>query len=227
MKRLFLLLLFSAFIFSGSHAQERTKMRPADRFIFGIFTDIWSGLPGDLKQQSINRGVNIEYLQDFPMGTTNFSLAAGLGFTGHNMYSDHIYYDEARTGNHEFIPVADVYSSDYRNNKISLNYLNVPLELRYRSRNLPQTFRIHAGIRAGWLVSGHTKYVGEIIPGGRQTLQKEKKLSNVENFLIGFQGKMGYGRYNLNTYLSLTDIFTDNNASGASVFSLGISFILF
>jgi hypothetical protein len=227
MRRLFLLWILMAFIITGSYSQERTQMRPADRLIFELFTDFWSGLPEGLRQQSVNRGVNIQYLHDFPMGTTNFSLAAGLGFTGHNLYTNHVYFDPDRTGDHNFIPVADIYSNEYRNNKLSLNYLTIPLEVRYRTRNLPQTLRLHAGIRTGWLVSGHTKYVGEVFPGGRQTLIKEKRLTNIENFLVGFQGRVGYGRFNLHTYLSLTDIFSDNNASDASVFSLGVAFILF
>jgi hypothetical protein len=227
MRKLFLLLLILSTFTMGGFTQDINRMRAADRLIMGVFTDFWSGLPDGLKQRSVNRGVIFEYLHDYPLGTTNLSVAGGLGFTSHNLYTDHLYYDINATGNHEFIPVTQVYSPEFRNNKISLNYLHVPLELRYRTRNLPQTLRLHAGIRAGWLLSAHTKYVGEVFPGGRQTLRKEKRLTNIENFLVGVHGRVGYGRFNFNTYMSLTDIFKNNNASEASLVSVGVSFILF
>jgi hypothetical protein len=230
MKKLFLVILLITSMVSMSLAQdkaERTKMRPSDRLILGAFTDIWSGLPSGMKTLAVNRGISIDYLQEFPISTSNFSVAAGLGFASHNLYSNHVYYDRDRLGEHTFLPVGDIYSTEYSNNKLSLNYLNIPLELRFRTRGTKQTFRIHAGIKAGLLISGHTKYVGEIAPGKRDTKLKEKKLENIEPFLIGFHGRIGYGRVNLNTYISLTDIFTNNNAAQASFMSVGLSFIVF
>ncbi|MFW5707097.1 MAG: outer membrane beta-barrel protein [Bacteroidota bacterium] len=213
------LILFSAAAFS----QDIPKMSPGDRFIVSLFSDIWSDLPDDMEPRTINRGVSIEYLQDFPLGTSNFSFAAGLGFTSHNLYSDHWY--EWTGDNHNFIPVTS--DLEYDNNKLSLNYLMVPLELRFRTRNTAQTFRIHAGVKGGVLINAHNKYVGEQTPNGREFKLKEGKLDNIESFLIGFHGRIGYGRVNLNTFISLTDIFTENDAANASFMSVGLSFVIF
>jgi hypothetical protein len=232
MKKYFLAIILIAGIFGKSFAQDIeeitiSKMRPADRLILGVFTDIWQDLPSGMKTLAINRGITIDYLQEFPISTSNFSVAAGLGFASHNLYSDHVYFDRDQTGAHEFLPVGDIYSTEYSNNKLSLNYINIPLEIRFRTRNTKHAFRIHAGIKAGLLVSAHTKYVGEIAPDKRETKLKEKKLENIEPFLVGFHGRIGYGRVNLNTFISLTDIFTENNAANASFMSVGLSFIFF
>lgn len=223
MKRKFLLLATLVMVFSGSFAQEATKMGPKDRLIISLFTDGWSNLPENMETNTINRGISIDYIQEFPISTSNFSVAAGLGFTSHNLYSDNLYISDG--DNFNFSPISD--GIDYNNNKLSLNYLNVPVEFRYRTRNTPRTFRIHAGIKGGLLINGHTKYVGEAVSGARDIKQKEGKLDNIENFLLGFHGRIGYGRVNLNTFISLTDIFTDNNAADAEFMSLGISFIIF
>ncbi len=223
MKKTILFFAVFALIYSGSFSQEATKMRPTDRFIIGVFTDIWSNLPADMETNTINRGVSIDYIQEFPISTSNFSVAAGLGFASHNLYSDHLYEHDGN--NHNFFPIPD--AIDYNNNKLSLNYLNVPVEFRYRTRNTPRTFRIHAGIKGGLLVNAHTKYVGEELLTGRDTKIKEGKLDNIETFLLGFHGRIGYGRLNLHTFISLTDIFSDNNAANAEFMSLGLSFILF
>jgi hypothetical protein len=232
MKKYFLVLILTVGFFGKSFAQDLedltiTKMRPGDRLILGVFTDIWQDLPSGMKTLAINRGITIDYLQEFPISTSNFSIAAGLGFTSHNLYSDHVYFDKDTLGEHEFIPTIEIYSDEYSNNKLSMNYLTIPIEFRYRTRNTKQTFRIHAGIKAGLLVSSHTKYVGEIAPSRRETKIKEKKLENIEPFLIGFHGRIGYGRVNVNTFISLTDIFSKNNASNASIMSVGLSFIVF
>jgi hypothetical protein len=223
MKKFIVLFAALALISIDVVSQEIPRMRPKDRLIVGLFTDMWSNLPGNMETKAINRGVTIDYLQDFPISTSNFSFAAGLGFASHNLYSDYFY--ERTLGRHDFVP--NLLNLDVDKYKVSLNYLNVPVELRFRTRNTPQTFRIHAGLKAGLLVNAHTKYVGESSPGGRETKRKEGKLDNIENFMFGFHGRIGYGRINLNTFINLNDIFEGNNAQDASLVSLGLSFIIF
>ncbi len=223
MKRFIVLFAALALVSIDVVSQEIPRMRPKDRLIVGLFTDVWSNLPDNMETKAINRGVTINYLQDFPISTTNFSFAVGLGFTSHNLYGDYFY--ERTQGRHDF--VSNAMDLDYDKNKISLNYLNIPLELRFRTRNTPQTFRIHAGVKAGLLVNAHTKYVGEVLPGGRETKFKEGKLDNIESFMFGFHSRIGYGRVNLNTFINLTDIFEGNNAQDASLVSVGLSFIIF
>ncbi len=204
-------------------AQDRTPMRPKDRLIINLFSDIWSDLPQAMDTRTINRGIGIDYIQEFPLGTSNFSFAAGLGFASHNLYSNHWY--EWVENRHLFLEIPD--NLDYSNNKISLNYINVPVEFRYRTRNIARTFRIHAGVKAGLLVNAHSKYVGELQPNGRDFKLKEGNLENVESFMLGFHGRIGLGRVNLNTFIALTDIFEGNNAAEASFMSVGLTFIVF
>jgi hypothetical protein len=227
MKRLIFSLVFVTLAVSGLHAQDATRMPASDRLILTAFTDIWSGLPDGMSTQVINRGFGFDYLQEWPLGTSNFSAAAGVGFMFHNLYSDHIYFDPERSGSHDFLPVSEIYSNEYSTNKLSLNYLNVPLEIRFRTRNAQRTFRIHAGVKAGLLIDAHTKFTGEYDSGGRDVKIKEKKLENIENFLVGFHARIGYGRVNVNTFIPLTNVFSNNSAQPASFMSVGLSFIVF
>lgn len=223
MKKTIITLSIIMLISSIAFSQDRTRMRPQDRMAISLFSDIWSDLPQDMKTNTINRGLSIDYTQEFPLGTSNFSFAAGLGFASHNLYSNHWYLHDNDRHNFEKIPK----ELDHTGNKLSLNYLNVPVEFRYRTRNTPRTFRIHAGIKAGLLIDAHTKYTGPLETNGRETKIKEKKLDNIESFLVGFHGRIGYGRVNLNTFISLTDIFEGNDAEQASFMSIGLSFIVF
>ncbi len=227
MKKIFVVFTAVMLVFPTLFAQEKTRMRPKDRLMIGLFTDMWTDLPGNMDTRTINRGVSIDYVQDFPISTSNFSVAAGLGFMSHNLYVDEDYLYQWDNDNqyYDFLEITE----DFDKNKLSLNYLSVPVELRYRSRSLPNTLRVHAGLRAGLLVNAHTKYVGDDLAGtGREVKFKEGKLDNIENFLLGLHGRIGYGRVNFYAYIPLTDLFEGNGATENATFTtLGLSFIIF
>jgi hypothetical protein len=214
------------------------KMHPNDLFIVTLFSDFWQDLPGDMDLKSIQRGISIAALQDMPLGRTNFSLAAGLGFTSHNLYSDHRYLHNPSNDAFEFFQIAE--NHEYDKNKLSLNYLEIPVQFRYRSRELPRSFRLYAGVKAGRLINAHTKFVGkehwsdtcdgdgtEPPDTSRKAKIKEHRLKNIADYRIGITGTIGYGSINLRVYYPLTDIFTENSAEDARPLSLGVSFILF
>ena len=214
------------------------RMHPDDRFKVILFTDLWQDLPAGMDLKSIQRGISISAVQDMPLGRTNFSLAAGLEFSSHNLYSDHRYLYHPVENEFDFYPIDTAH--EYDKNKLSLNYLEIPVQFRYRSRELPRTFRLYAGMKAGRLINAHTKFVGkeffyttfdgdeaEAPVTSRKVKIKEHRLENISNYRIGITGTIGYGSVNLHVYYPLTDIFTENSAEGARPLSLGISFILF
>lgn len=226
----------------GSNNQRRPflqeRMHPDDRFIITFFTDLWQDLPGEMDLKSIQRGINISAFQDMPLGRTNFSLAAGLEFASHNLYSDHRYLYHPGDDKFDFVPISD--ESEYDKNKISLNYLEIPVQFRYRSRELPRTFRLYAGMKVGRLINAHTKFVGKeyyytTFEGNgsgapvtsRNVKIKEHRLENISSYRIGLTGTIGYGSVNLHVFYPLTDIFSGNSAESARPVSLGLSFIVF
>ncbi len=222
-------------------AFEPPRMHPKDRFMLTLFTDIWQDIPDGMDLKAIQRGINVEALQDMPLGRSNFSVAAGLGFASHNLYSDNLYLYDPTEDRHDFYPI----HLDYDKNKISLNYIDVPVQFRFRTRDLERTFRLYAGIRAGYLVNAHTKYEGKAYFSGpgiiqlnpeaplemdaekRTTKFKEHKLKNINDFRIGLTAMIGYSRVNVHFSYQLTDIFEDNSAADMQPISLGLTFILF
>ncbi len=223
------------------NAFEPPRMHPTDRFMVTLFTDVWQDTPDEMDLKTIQRGLSINALQDMPLGRSNFSVAAGLGFTSHNLYSDKLYRYNLQDEKYDFYPTP----RDYDKNKISLNYIDVPVQFRFRSRGLDRTFRLYAGVRAGYLVNAHTKYKGKAYfqdPGGIQfnpdaphdahavprTIKfKEHRLENINKFRIGLTAMVGYGRVNVHLSCPLTDLFEDNSAEDMRPISLGLTLILF
>lgn len=240
MKRI--LIAFALFFLMnfGLKAEEPFMTGKTDRLMVDLFTDIWSNTPTAMETNAINRGISISMLQDFRLGQSEFSVAAGLGFTSHNLYSDHFYEFRPNyfssmfppPGSFQFYKISDAYG-ELKNNKLSLNYLNLPLEFRYRNEKLSHTFRIYAGVRLGYLVDAHTKLHLKNESGvfgiNTQTewKYKEKKLGNLEKFQFGITGRIGYGRVNLFAYLPLTNTFKSNMHTGMKPLSVGLTFILY
>lgn len=253
MKRLVFLLLGLLLATNSLQAFEPSRMHPSDRFFVTLFTDAWQNVPGDMDLRTIQRGINISAMQDMPMGRSNFSIAAGLEFSSHNLYSDHhyLFYPDLSYQPHLLIALQEKYDfaplrRDYDKNKLSLNYLEVPVQFRYRTRGLNRTFRIYAGMKAGYLVNAHTKYEGKsqyleldgIYTSGeaaalvsdtsnKEVKTKEHKLGNLVDYRIGLTAMVGYGSVNLHLYYPLTSVFEDNSASDMYPLSLGITWILF
>ncbi len=240
MKRLVIILTAFSLTAGAAFAQDEFLTGRSDRFMIDLFTDIWSNAPENMDINTINRGVNITMMQEFRLGASPISVATGLGIASHNLYSDYFYnyvpmsWSSAypQPGTYDFTPIGDT-DGEIKKNKLSLNYLNLPLELRYRNNSLPHTFRITAGVRAGYLVNAHTKTHIKNDNGGvgsstqDERKYKEHKLGNLEKFQFGLSGRIGYGRINLNAYLPLTKIFKDNSVTDMKPFSVGLTFIVY
>ncbi len=228
------LIIAMAFSATTAKAFVPERMHPTDRFIITVFSDIWQDVPEEMDLKTIQRGISISALQDMPLGRSNFSLAAGLAFSSHNLYSDHRYSFIPSLNQFRFVAIDPEH--EYDKNKLSMNYLEVPVQLRFKTRDLPSTLRFYAGVRAGYLFHAHTKFVGKRYypqhfdppPVTERTIKvKEHKLKNINKYRIGLTGTVGYGAVNLHIYYQLTETFKDNNAGSMFPLSVGVSFIVF
>lgn len=227
MKKLFVLLLLLGFGLSVYSEGITTRMRPQDRFIIEPFIDLWQNVPSDIKSGSLDRGVSFNYLYDYPLGKSNFSIAAGLNYTSHNYYTDsHLFTRVGTTDVFDFVQITDGVKVDKV--KISLNYIGVPVEIRYFFRTFPKALRIHAGFKTAYLVNGYNKYVGKDIEGNDYDVKfREYKLENIEKLIYGVTARIGYGRINVFGFMPLNSFFTGNSAKDMYPISLGLSLILF
>jgi hypothetical protein len=239
MKRFIIICIIFFAISSKSFTQVPFgAMYPGDRFLFDLFTDIWQNLPGDIDPSIINRGVNIAMFHDWPLGNSNLSFALGIGFTGHNLYSDYRYTQVEAERYFSFVPMDQTNLDgtelaekqyDIRKNKISLNYLNLPLELRYRSRDIQHPFRFSLGLRPGVLVNAHTKFhidfEDDTWPS--RLMYKQHRLGNIETLMLGATARIGYGRVNLFGHYPLTNIFDGNPVESARPITVGVTFFIY
>lgn len=218
-------LLIGLFIFAaGLFAQESgtvSKLKKSDRVVVDLFYDLWQDTPSDLKMGKIQPGIGIASFQDYPIGNSNFAFAFGLRVSAHNMYSNSLLgYDTS--GVSVFRPIADTLS--YKVNKFTLSYLEIPVELRFRTKSI-NTFKISAGFKFGLLLQEHTKYSGDDLFDAASEYQikfKEYKHRNISKFSYGPTLRVGYRWFNLYASYSMTPIFEKDKGPQMYPVSLGI-----
>ncbi len=206
-----------------------------DRLIIELNWNTWLNTPEDFNVQAKSRGFNFYFYYDLELGTDNVALAPGLGLGNSNIFHEsflvvNIDSNSANYGNTEVQPFAE--NLDFKKNKISLTYLEVPIELRVRTNpnSKGKRFKIAAGVKAGLLINSHTKYVGEdtrptAYPANPDYVKyKESRVLNLETFRYGLTGRVGYGAVNLHAFYSLSNAFKEGNGPEGNALEVGISF---
>jgi hypothetical protein len=213
-----------------------------DRVIAQFTFDNWfhqakltNGQDFDTKWYS--RGANIYIMYDFEFGENSiFSFAPGIGYGHSSIFSNGVIGQDSASGEAVFEPKSEQRGEggriirDFKKNKLALNYLEVPIELRMRTKpdKKGNSFKVAIGFKGGWLFDAHSKKkydVDKITSDG--TITKKVKVQNFENlfnFRYGPTFRIGYSSINVIAYYGLSGVFEDGKGPDITPFSLGISF---
>ena len=208
--------------FSSAYSQDKkVNLRKNFGVKIDVFSDIWMETPTNINLKSINRGCDIYGMYDFPIKKSNFSFAFGFGLGMHNMYSNAIagvYNDSTIFG---IIPD----SISYKKSKISVTYLDLPIEFRIKTNN---KFTFSAGFKIGYLINKHSKYKGKDLSGSNfDVTQKTTDVRNLESIRFGPTLRIGYDWFNISAYYSLSKFFVKDKGPEMYPISVGITFTPF
>ncbi|OGX85153.1 hypothetical protein BEN47_02135 [Hymenobacter lapidarius] len=106
--------------------------------------------------------------------------------------------------------------------KLATSSINVPLmlHLKLRDSHYKPTFRLGAGGFVGYRLGSHTKI--KYLTDGNSDKEKEEGRYNLENFLYGAQGTIGYGSLEFFAKYNMNDLFKNNAGPQAQVLSFGV-----
>ncbi|RLD78927.1 MAG: hypothetical protein DRJ15_10530 [Bacteroidetes bacterium] len=196
----------------------------------GMSTDIWQGLPPDMKARTINQGAQVFGMYNYRVKESSVYLAGGIGMGMHNLYSNN-YISDVRADSISFLKIpGDV---DYKKSKLSLTYIDVPLEFRIKT---DKHFRIAFGFKFGFLIDAHTKYKGNRFTiaddGTTETDRvnvkvKSKDVKQVETWRYGPTFRIGYKWFNLTVYYQLSKVFKVDKGPQLYPISIGLAVIPF
>lgn len=227
MKNLLIILLcFVALNGFTQVVDEETKKK----FTIGldVFADLWQDVPKEqLEASTINPGVNIFGTYNYMFGKSNISLSPGIGLGIHNLFNKSL----VRTPNDSTVTYFEKISDtiDYRKSKLVVTYLDIPIELRYKSEG---GFRLAAGFKFGFLIHSHTKYKGADFLEGETSdddpvIYKKGKINYLETTRYGFTARIGYKWLNLWGYYQLSTLFEKGKGPEMYPISIGLTLIPF
>ncbi len=204
---------------SASNSALQKIAASDDLFIMSFTSDNWMNLPSTIESKPLrSHGFSFMFMNEKMNKAGNFGLGYGLGFTSQNVHTDGVLvYDDATMKTH-FEKVPD--SLDLETNKLSLNFLDVALELRLRTaeNSKGNRWKFSAGVRGSYLLQSHTKY---------DDINGRVKLYNtigLNPFQAGVTGRLGYGNVAASVYYSLIEVFKKDKGPELTPLSIGITF---
>lgn len=208
---------------TGSASAKSIIEKPSRDFVMVQLTyDGWANTPDSIKTGGLGRGFNAYLCYDFPIQKSHFSFAAGIGIGTSNIYlkDQEISFTDtgASAGRVQFINETE----NYKRYKLTTAFLEAPFELRYfaNKENRNKGFKASIGMRAGYLVSAHTKSVRTV--DGNKTVEKVGSKRYLEKWRFGATLRVGYGNFSVFGAYNFNNVFKDGSGPQATPYSVGI-----
>jgi hypothetical protein len=111
---------------------------------------------------------------------------------------------------------------NYKVNKLALTYIEIPVELRFRSKpdKLDNRWKVAVGFKAGIRVDGYTKQSTKT----PKEIRTYKPYPDLNLFQAGPMMRVGYASFNLTAYYGVLGVFRANRGPQVNAFSVGLSF---
>src|SRR5436190_15054478 len=168
-----------------------------DRLVLDINLDNWDKTPEGVEVKTWrSRGVNIMFTDEKQFGAGNVAFGWGIGFSSQNFHTNAAYFQDDIADTSGFVPIPD--SIEYDLNKLSLNYLDIPLELRFRTNANAKGNRLKLalGFKLGVLLNAHMKF------DDGDNKEKNYHLKNIPDLHYGLTARLGFGHIGVSYFMS-------------------------
>ncbi len=171
-----------------------------------------------------SKDIGVYYLYPIPIGKTNFSVHTGLGF-GFAKFSfkKNVTLSDADTT--QVIPLDNTVYEAVSKTQFSAHYVDIPLELRFYTKENYRGFMVAVGGKVGRLLNSYTKI--NYTQSGDDKSDKLSRGYNLNPWRYGLQARLGFRGINLTGYYGLSDLFRKNQGPQVNNFKVGLSIALF
>ncbi len=188
----------------------------SDRLLFDFYSPQWVNTPKNVTTDP-TFSFSISWGKDMRIKNSKFSWFYGLGYDfsaiRHNI-------------NFKSLPNIDetvreigvrVLNVPYSINRLSTQYMEIPLELRYRTQT-KYPFRFYLGTKMGYMTRAYYNLNEENVDA-----YKRRNLDELDRLKYGVTFRVGYGLINLYTYYGLNGLMPSKRQKGINQLSFGIS----
>ena len=228
--------LTQAQVAKKNEVEKKFSKFAKDRFTLDLFGSNWVYNSNDagfspnastkFKTKAWSRGISVYFSWDFRIKKSRVSFAPGIGYSCSNIYSRHGLWEDS-TGT-SLRPLTDINPAialgDYKVNKLTLQYIDIPLELRIRTNpdKFNNCWKFVVGFKAGIRIDAHTKTTTKI--GSVTKVDVQRRFPDFNLLRMGPTIRIGYSVVNVFAYYGVLDVFKKGKGPKANEFTVGISF---
>ncbi|MEO6328196.1 MAG: outer membrane beta-barrel protein [Ginsengibacter sp.] len=214
---------------SLSKKQFDLSDRPGDHFVIQLTSDHWTGMPDSISshQNGFSRGLNIYVMTDKPFrGDSRFSVGLGIGVGSSNMIFKKMNVDVKSTSSKIPFTASDS-SNHFKKYKLSMSYLEAPVEIRYASNpgNSGKSWKIAIGVKVGTLINLHTKGK-DLQDKNNKTILSYTAKENSKRYFTGTRlmgtARVGYGIFSLFGSYQINNVLKDGFGPDMKLYQVGI-----
>ena len=235
----FVLLSITILLFAGTRAQTTNgkvsrkidiSNRPGDHIMIQLSSDHLTGMPDSISshQSGFSRGLNAYIMLDKPFKSNQkYSLGIGLGVGSSNIFFKKMNVDVKSTTTK--LPFAALDSTNhFKKYKLSVSYLELPLEFRYSSDplNSDKSFKAAIGLKIGTIINAHTK--GKELQNKNNSVvnsytEKESSKTYFNSTRFMATARVGYGVFSLFGAFQLNNLLKDGAGAPMKIYQIGIT----
>ena len=232
------LLAVAIILFGSLQAQDNGKVsrkidlssRPGDHLMIQLSSDHLTGMPDSISkhQSGFSKGINAYIMLDKPFkASPKYSIGIGIGVGSSNFAFKNMNIDVKSTATK--LPFTAVDSTNhFKKYKLSLSYLEIPLEFRYTSDplNSNKSLKFALGLKFGTLINAHTK--GKDLQNKNNALvasyiEKENSKTYFNGTRFMATARVGYGIFSLFGAYQLNNVLKDLVGPPMKIFQVGIT----
>jgi len=205
--------------------------RANDHLMLEFGYDGWGGKPDTLTTKWYSRHFNVSVMYDFAFKTNpRLSFAGGVGVGTSNIFFEKISIDIAGKSGSSSILVKDASATNhFKKYKLSTNWVEIPLELRWVSNPLQssRSFKFAIGTKVGTLIDAHTKGKdyqdkdGNSLYGNKYK-EKEKSKKYFNNLRLAPTVRVGWGFITLYGAYQVNTLFKEGQGPEVRPYSIGL-----
>ena len=204
---IFLFLILTTAVNGQNYDTIKNTRYLEDQIYIGLSIITLTNLSDGIAQSGFSNSFGLGFIKDIPVNAKgNVAFGIGLGY-GRNTYFQNIKITKV-----DNITQYEIAGNDVKNNKFSLNSIDLPLEIRLRTStiNKYKFWRVYGGAKISYIFASNTKFkeAGNTF--------KIKGLSEINKWQYGLTLAVGYGTWNFNFYYGLENLFSNASLNGMS-----------
>ena len=209
--------------YSGLGKYDTTKLRKYDRLVFDVVYNDWQGDISPLNSPWSSIGFNVSLMFDVPFTKANtVGLGWGLSYSHFNNRTKIGFNSNYKEG------TTTTYSLDLKEeviwSKFNANYLEIPLELRFRTKGF-RHFKFFVGGKIGYQLNAYTK-TKESIEGETYKF-KHYNFPDRNPLRYGLTARVGIRNWSFYAAYYFSELFQENESVSLTPISAGVSIALF